>query len=100
MKTSQKGYAVSEFIWALIAFVIFTALVGTSPIGAGNFYCTESGVLKELQTKDAEIAKIASIDRNALDCTYVYVETSSGTKQTYCLNSDLFFRYEFTKTSP
>jgi len=95
------GLLIGIVVIAVLVIILGGGLVYAGFFGTvvkGNFYYTESGVLNQLQQENPEagITGIyqADTDRNVW-ADSVIVVIANGNNIKYCLDSDLFFDYQF-----
>lgn len=98
-KKNQKGFTLIELMIVVGLVSVIGVLFCYFALGAGNFWCTESGVERQLKAEHPEIAEIVTINRGIWGSSRVLVKTKDGVSQTYCLDSNILFNYEFDDCS-
>jgi len=96
-KSGSQGFT---FIELLIVFgIISIVVVGIGMIGMGikgNYWWTQTGVVSQLQEEHPGVEKmiVSKSERNIFRESRITV-IQNGQPITYCLDSDIFFDYQF-----
>lgn len=99
MKKYQKGFTLIELMIVIFFVGVVGILLCYCTLGAGNFWCTESGVERQLKAEHPEINEVVTINRGVWGYSRVLAKTKDGASQTYCLDSNILFNYEFDDCS-
>jgi hypothetical protein len=96
MRKRNTGYTLIELITVvMIAVIGIIAVVWFGAIGSGNYWYTESGVLRELRIDHPNVTEIVKTTRNVFADSVITVN-EDGAVHNYCLNSNILFNYEFS----
>ncbi len=99
MLRKNNGFTLVEL---LISMVFVGIIVGWFlcylVLGKGNFWYTEEGVLKELRVTRPNVTEIVKTQRNVFSKSVITVK-EDGAIRDFCLDSDIFWNYEFSDCS-
>jgi hypothetical protein len=103
MKRNLRGFTLGELLIVIIVVVCLLGyLVGYLFIGKtiimGNMYFTESGVAQELRIIEPEVKSVLKSESHVYDFSRILVEMKDGSRETFCVDSDLLFNYNFYST--
>ncbi|MFW9880764.1 MAG: type II secretion system protein [Candidatus Thorarchaeota archaeon] len=92
---NKKGYTLVEIL-IVIACIAIVALVniGVIALACGNYWYTEEGVERQLKIDHPNITRVLRTQRNVFSFSVITVE-EDGRRVEYCLDTGIFFNYEF-----
>jgi prepilin-type N-terminal cleavage/methylation domain-containing protein len=97
-KSGSQGFTLIELL--IVFGIISIVVVGIGMIGMGikgNYWWTQTGVVSQLQEEYPDVEKmiVSKSERNIFRESRITV-IQNGQPVTYCLDSDIFFDYQFT----
>lgn len=95
----NRGFTLIEVVTVVVmVFALFILLFGAviTGIGKGNFWFSESSVLRELQVNHPEVTRVLKTERNVYSDSVITIENKDGSRSDYCLDSDILWNYSFS----
>lgn len=94
MLGNEKGFTLIELLIAVtIIGIVVLEVIGIGCICRGNFWYSETGVLRELQINNPNITKIKT-ERNILYRSIVIAVDKEGKVIKYLLDTNFLFNYD------
>ena len=94
MNTRANGFTLIEMMIVVVIIAILASMIWVFSLVSANFWCTDSGVERQLMGEHPQVTKMIKVERNIF--TYSRVTAiENGQEKMFCLNSNLLFNYEF-----
>lgn len=97
MLKRNGGFTLIELLFVLM-LVLAVGVIGIGFLGHGNFWYLESDVLKVLRADHPEVSEVLKTHRNVFAKSIVTVKEGAIIRD-YCLDTDIFWNYEFSTCS-
>lgn len=95
MQRKNAGFTLIELIVAIMIIAVVIGFIVFGVIGSGNYWYTESGVLRELRFGHPNVAEILKTTRNVFADSVITVKEDDAI-HSYCLDSNILFNYTFS----
>lgn len=97
-RKKEAGYTLVELLIVCAMLSILTVFCFVIPaVCMGNFWFSESGVMRYVNVTNPEVQGVVLVDRNIFASSRVTVRNSDGTLSTFLVDSNLLFHYTIRK---
>jgi prepilin-type N-terminal cleavage/methylation domain-containing protein len=97
MLKQNDGFTLIELLVVIaITGILIGGIIGIGVIGCGNFWYSEDSILRELRADHQNITELLKTKRNIFAKSVIVVK-ENGVNHDYCLDSDVFWDYEFSE---
>jgi prepilin-type N-terminal cleavage/methylation domain-containing protein len=97
MLKQNNGFTLIELLTVVVIIgVLVIGVLGIGVIGRGNFWYSDDGVLREIKADHPGVIEVLKTKRNVFAKSVITVK-ENGVNHDYCLDTDVFWNYEFSE---